>query len=315
MSSSRSIAAARQRRGVESAPPIKNNSYASNSSSKDNFNNNQQNRPNYRTTKSNIYQDNNKTSNMNNNANANQVSKLSVSDAFALVTLRLGRVELIINKLQSEGILDANNNINSENLGNTNNNFDDTILQNIITRLDGLDKKTVSNDLNQKLQSQYNFLSEDVKQTKEVVIKLQSFIMDISQKMNSFITTQETINEEFFDLRDDFHSSVLNDVSNTNPENDINKQIENIETIADENNTQQDDVVAVSENQENNQTFNNQTFNNETFDNQNLDSLIATNLDNFTETITNNTVEPVTTTEIPKNKQKNNKNKSMNVNV
>ena len=313
MSSSRSIAAARQRRGVESAPPIKNNNYASNPGNKDNFNNNQQPRPNYRTTKSNIYQENNPASNMNNNGNT--VSKLSVSDAFALVTLRLGRVELIINKLQSEGILDANNNINSENLGNTNNNFDDTILQNIITRLDGLDKKTVSNDLNQKLQSQYNFLSEDVKQTKEVVIKLQSFIMDISQKMNSFITTQETINEEFFDLRDDFHSSVLNDVSNTNPENDINKQIENIETIADENNTQQDDVVAVSENQENNQTFNNQTFNNETFDNQNLDSLIATNLDNFTETITNNTVEPVTTTEIPKNKQKNNKNKSMNVNV
>ena len=41
MSSSRSIAAARQRRGVESAPPIKNNSYASNSAGKDNFNNNQ----------------------------------------------------------------------------------------------------------------------------------------------------------------------------------------------------------------------------------------------------------------------------------
>jgi hypothetical protein len=158
MSSSRSIAAARQRRGVESAPPIKNNSYASNSSSKDNFNNNQQNRPNYRTTKTNIYQDNNTNANMNNNTNANQVSKLSVSDAFALVTLRLGRVELIINKLQSEGILDANNNINSENLGNNNSNFDDTILQNIITRLDGLDKKTVSNDLNQKLQSQYNVI-------------------------------------------------------------------------------------------------------------------------------------------------------------
>ena len=216
MSSSRSIAAARQRRGVESAPPIKNNSYASNSVGKDNFNNNnQQQRPNYRTTKSNIYQDNNAPSNMNNNAN--QVSKLSVSDAFALVTLRLGRVELIINKLQSEGILDANNNVNSENIGN-NNNFDDTILQNIITRLDGLDKKTVSNDLNQKLQSQYNVLSEDVKQTKEVVLKLQSFIMDISQKMNNFITTQETINEEFFDLRDDFHSSVINNVVLVNNE-------------------------------------------------------------------------------------------------
>lgn len=305
MSSSRSIAAARQRRGVESAPPIKNNSYASNSAGKDNFNNNQQQRPNYRTTKSNIYQDNNATSNMNNNAN--QVSKLSVSDAFALVTLRLGRVELIMNKLQSEGILDANNNIASENLGN-NNNFDDTILQNIITRLDGLDKKTVSNDLNQKLQSQYNVLTEDVKQTKEVVLKLQSFIMDISQKLNNFITTQENINEEFFDLRDDFHSSVINDVTNTISENDTNQSTENVDA---------GDVAITAENEENAQTVDNKESNS-----KNIDSLIANNLDNFTENTTNTentttaTEEEVTaTTEIPKNKQKNNKNKSMNVNV
>lgn len=302
MSSSRSIAAARQRRGVESAPPIKPNSYASNSVGRDNFNNNQQSRPNYRTTKSNIYQDNNAPTNMNNNAN--QVSKLSVSDAFALVTLRLGRVELIINKLQSEGILDANNNVNSETLGKNNNNFDDTILQNIITRLDGLDKKTVSNDLNQKLQSQYNVLSEDVKQTKEVVMKLQSFIMDISQKLNSFITTQESINEEFFDLRDDFHSSIINEVTNTIPEND--------ETSDDKNNAIEDEVVNTIENQENDLTVDN-----EMSDNQNLDRLIVNNLDNFIENTTNVVMEEVTTTttEISKNKQRNNKNKSMNVNV
>jgi len=302
MSSSRSIAAARQRRGVESAPPIKPNSYASNSVGKDNFNNNQQSRPNYRTTKSNIYQDNNAPTNMNNNAN--QVSKLSVSDAFALVTLRLGRVELIINKLQSDGILDANNNVNSETLGKNNNNFDDTILQNIITRLDGLDKKTVSNDLNQKLQSQYNVLSEDVKQTKEVVMKLQSFIMDISQKLNSFITTQESINEEFFDLRDDFHSSIINEVTNTIPEND--------ETSDDKNNAIEDEVVNTIENQENDLTVDN-----EMSDNQNLDRLIVNNLDNFIENTTNVVMEEVTTTtaEISKNKQRNNKNKSMNVNV
>jgi hypothetical protein len=305
MSSSRSIAAARQRRGVESAPPIKNNSYASNSASKDNFNNNQQSRPNYRTTKSNIYQDNNATSNMNNNAN--QVSKLSVSDAFALVTLRLGRVELIINKLQSEGILDANNNVNSENIGN-NNNFDDTILQNIITRLDGLDKKTVSNDLNQKLQSQYNVLSEDVKQTKEMMMKLQSYMIEISQKLNSFITTQENINEDFFDLRDDFNNSFINDTTNTISENETNQQTvnENVEVDTTVDNIS-NNVVDTIETHENNQTHDN-----ETLDNQNIDSLIANNLDNFTE---NTNVESVMTSEAPKNKQRNGKNKSMNVNV
>jgi hypothetical protein len=302
MSSSRSITAARQRRGVESAPPMKNNNYVSNSVGKDNFNNNQQSRPNYRTTKNNTYQD----ANSNNNT-TNPVSKLSVSDAFALVTLRLGRVELIINKLQTEGIIDANNNINSEKLNATggNNNFDDTILQNIITRLDGLDKKTVSNDLNQKLQSQFNSLSEDVKQTKEVVMKLQSFIMDVSQKMNSFITTQENINEDFFDLRDDFHNSLVNDTANpleqleNGPieESDINDVDANNESteIATEN--QLNDVVP-HENLS---------------DDKNIDSLIANNLNNFTEEANDNDTN--NTTSISKNKQKNNKNKSINLNV
>jgi hypothetical protein len=302
MSSSRSIAAARQRRGVESAPPIKNNNYASNPGNKDNFNNNQQSRPNYRTTKSNIYQDNNPASNMNNNAN--QVSKLSVSDAFALVTLRLGRVELIINKLQTEGIIDANNNVISEKLNNGENNttFDDTILQNIITRLDGLDKKTVSNDLNQKLQSQYNSLSEDVKQTKEVVMKLQSFIMDVSQKMNNFITTQENINEDFFDLRDDFHNSLVNETVNV-PEQLENEEI--VESGIHEENVNNESNEIVMENQ-----FNDVISDDIPSNDKNIDDLIANNFNNFTEEANDN--DSNNTTSISKNKQKN---KSMNLNV
>jgi hypothetical protein len=162
--------------------------------------------------------------------------------------------------------------------------------------------------LNQKLQSQYNVLSEDVKQTKEVVMKLQSFIMDISQKLNSFITTQESINEEFFDLRDDFHNSIINEVTNIIPEND--------ETSDDKNNAIEDEVVNTIENQENDLTVDN-----EMSDNQYLDRLIVNNLDNFLENTTNVVMEEVTTattataTEISKNKQRNNKNKSMNVNV
>ena len=304
MSSSRSIAAARQRRGVESAPPIKNNNYASNPGNKDNFNNNQQPRPNYRTTKSNIYQENNPASNMNNNGNT--VSKLSVSDAFALVTLRLGRVELIINKLQTEGIIDANNNVISEKLNNGDNaSFDDTILQNIITRLDGLDKKTVSNDLNQKLQSQYNSLSEDVKQTKEVVMKLQSFIMDVSQKMNSFITTQENINEDFFDLRDDFHNSLVNDTTNA-PEQLENEQIEESGTNDVDANNESNEIVP--ENQ-----LDAEISDDKPSDDKNIDSLIANNLTNFTEEANDNDTN--NTTSISKNKQKNNNNKSMNLNL
>jgi hypothetical protein len=305
MSSSRSIAAARQRRGVESAPPIKNNNYASNSVNKD-TNNNQQPRPNYKTTKSNIHVDNNTSSNVN---NANQVSKLSVSDAFALVTIRLGRVEMIINKLQIEGIIDANNNIiNTDNINSNNTSIDDTILQNIITRLDGLDKKTVSNDLNQKLQSQYNVLSEDVKQTKEMVMKLQSYMIEISHKLNTFVTTQENINEEFFDLRDEFNNNLnaINDGSNIISENETNQHIENDEAIDVNVSYDLASTVEILEND--------QTVDHETFESQNVDTTITGDLvDSFTETL-NNTVEQVTTSDAQKNNKKN-KNKTVNLNV
>jgi hypothetical protein len=262
MSSSRSIAAARQRRGVESAPPTKTNNYvASNnySSNKDNFNNNSQGRVNYRTTKSNIHQDNNQQNTNNTNS---QISKLSVSDAFALVTLRLGRLELIMNKLQGEGILDANNNINSDKVNAGSNNFDDTILQNIITRLDGLDKKTISNDLNQKLQSQFNFLNDEVKETKNMMIRLQSFIMDISQKLNSFISNQESINanqdsinEEFFDLRDNVENNKvvldnLDTIQGVNLNGPLGDSFEEVGEKMDEINENVDDVVEEKQTQE-----------------------------------------------------------------
>ena len=63
---------------------------------------------------------------------------------------------------------------------------------------------------NQKLQSQYNNLQEELKQTKDMMMKMQSFILENSQKLTSFIsnqelfnTNQEAINDELFDIRDD----------------------------------------------------------------------------------------------------------------
>lgn len=301
MSSSRSIAAARQRRGVESAPPIKTNNYVSaNNYSHSNKDNNSQVPVNYRTTKTNVFQDNHPQTN--NTNTPNQISKLSVSDAFALVTLRLGKVELFINKLQSEGILDANNNIVGEKINTTSNNFDDTILQNIITRLDGLDKKTISNDLNQKLQSQFNFLNDEVKETKNMMMRLQSFIMDISQKLNGFISSQESINsnqesinEEFFDLRDNFENSnkVLLETVETIPDGNINSSLEEFNEEAREKIEDETDLN-VSELTE-----------------EKLDVLESTTEIGTTELQPAEFVEPISSSK----KNKNNRNKSMNLNL
>ena len=338
MSSSRSIAAARQRRGVESAPPIKQNNYVS--ANKDNMNNNSQGRVNYRTTNTNIFQDNQPVNA--NNGIANPISKLSVSDAFALVTIRLGRVELIINKLQSEGILDSNNNINNEkiNNGSSSTNFDDTILQNIITRLDGLDKKTVSNDLNQKLQSQYNYLQEEIKQTKDMMMKMQSFIMDNSQKLNTFITNQESINvnqesinEEFFDLRDNIETTNNNleavnsiDKLNINKLNDvidldtaIKYNIDNITNVSVNTTTENEKKSIVENNSQEVLQYNNEIVENDTVENVTIENVTAENV-----TVENVTVENIKemtkeitneALETTSKKNKNNRNKSINLDL
>ena len=151
-------------------------------------------------------------------------------------------------------------------------------------------------------------MSEDVKQTKEVVMKLQSFIMDVSQKMNNFITTQDAVNEDFFDLRDDFHNSLVNDTTNA-PEQLENEQIEQIEESGTNDvdaNNESNEIV--TENQ-----LDAEISDDKPSDDKNIDSLIANNLTNFTEEANDN--DTTNTTSISKNKQKNNKNKSMNLSM
>lgn len=93
MSSSRSIAAARQRRAGE-APPVAQRGPATSINSQQAFAQQQmqQGNPNQLPPQ----------------APQVPVGKLSVGDAFALVTIRLGRIETIIQKLEAEGVIGPN---------------------------------------------------------------------------------------------------------------------------------------------------------------------------------------------------------------
>jgi hypothetical protein len=201
MSSSRSIAAARQRRAGE-APPVGQRGPGTSINSQQAFAQQQMQQP----------------------GNPNQlppqapqvpVGKLSIGDAFALVTIRLGRIETIIQKLEAEGVIGPNAVHASDSMEHDENMrlVDDTVIRNVIARLGDLEKgqtklatlaqnkqepelngeevyKMVENQTSE-LQNQVNQLKNELRDTKEMLMKLQSFSMETNQKIISIVLTQE----------------------------------------------------------------------------------------------------------------------------
>jgi hypothetical protein len=204
MSSSRSNAAARQRRAGE-APPVAQRGPGTSINSQQAFAQQQmqQGNPNQLPPQ----------------APQVPVGKLSVGDAFALVTIRLGRIETIIQKLEAEGVIGPNAHRASDTMEHDENMrlVDDTVIRNIVARLGDLEKgqtklTTLAQnkqepDLNMNseeifkmvesqtsdLQNQIGQLKNELRETKEMLMKLQSFSMDTNQKIISIILTQENL--------------------------------------------------------------------------------------------------------------------------
>jgi len=200
MSSSRSIAAARQRRAGE-APPVAQRGPGTSINSQQAFAQQQmqQGNPNQLPPQ----------------APQVPVGKLSVGDAFALVTIRLGRIETIIQKLEAEGVIGPNAQHGSDSIEHDENMrlVDDTVIRNIVARLGDLEKGQTKlttltqnkkdTDLNSEeifkmvenqtsdLQSQVSQLKNELRDTKEMLMKLQSFSMETNQKIISIVLTQE----------------------------------------------------------------------------------------------------------------------------
>jgi hypothetical protein len=130
-----------------------------------------------------------------------QQTKLSVSDAMALVTLRLGRVETFIQKIQHEG-LPSSSQQNEYVVEHDANSIiiNKDIFNNITDRLDGLEKghKNISllkgND-NNELNDKVKFIQTDLTSVKDMVLKLQSFVMDTNFKFSEFSSSLANFNQ------------------------------------------------------------------------------------------------------------------------
>jgi hypothetical protein len=123
--------------------------------------------------------------------------KLSIGDAFGLVTLRLGRVEQFMFDVQQQG------GVKSAEIPENSQVIDKSVFTNMISRLDGLEKKesnskqltTLENELRStkdlliSLMSKFEKFSKETeerfKETDEKFVDFDSAIADIEQKMDS----------------------------------------------------------------------------------------------------------------------------------
>jgi len=115
-----------------------------------------------------------------------QPIKLSVSDAMALVTLRLGRVEQILQNLPVDGPMN-NGSESQENIRIV----DDDLFLSILNRLDDIEKKldepTVQSDpsIPEAVNKSLGDLTQEVKMTKDLLLQMQIFTMKLEQRISS----------------------------------------------------------------------------------------------------------------------------------
>jgi hypothetical protein len=254
MSSSRSIAAARNRRsGETSVKPMQPQqqrqqqrpvtSIPSQSAfSNQNMNPNMQqynNRNVNNTTNNRNF--NNTTNNRNVDipnalkSNGLPFSKLTVSDAIGLVTLRLGRVEQFIIDTQEDG-----SNLNNTNTSIPENSkiIDNSVLTSIINRIDSLEKKEINTVSHS---SQINNLEKEVLNIKNLLNNLTNNLNNLTNDMTGFISVT---NEKFMDYENalieiekeaslfhglenniDENGNLDEDDSNENNENNENNEV------------------------------------------------------------------------------------------
>jgi len=212
MSSSKSIAAARNRRA--NAPENISSSRSVPGYFPPPQQQQQQQRPNV-SSNSSVYSTSTVRSSVDTNNKPNAITKLSISNAFALVTLRLGRVEQYLQKIQEEGgVLLSVSSQDNENMQMV----DEGVVKSIINRLDQIEQNKFSSTTPKNIEEQFNEVKKRIirlennnKEIKDFLMKLQSFTISTDQKVNDFIKKQNeiiTYNEELTNKLEYFLSNT-----------------------------------------------------------------------------------------------------------
>jgi hypothetical protein len=208
-SSSRSIAAARSRRAGESQPPVSGGRPGTSIASHSAFVQQQMPPPpsnNVRIAKAPMQQQQQQQQAQ----GGLPFSKLSVSDAIGLITLRLGRIEQIV--MESE-----NDVLHSQSKGNIPENskiVDNSVLTTIINRLDSLEKREGSNNVASSVAS----LEKELKETKDLLshllFKFELFSKETNEKFGDFEGAISEIeknmeSQQFVELNDTMSATLV----------------------------------------------------------------------------------------------------------
>jgi hypothetical protein len=187
MSSSRSIAAARSRRAGESQPPVSGGRPVTSIASHSAFVQQQMPPPppnNVRIAKAPMQQQQQQMSQQ----GASPFSKLSISDAIGLVTLRLGRVEQFIIDFENGEIEGHHpNSGGGSSIPENSKIVDNSVLTTIVNRLDALEKKEGSGNVNA---SSIASLEKEMKEAKDLLshllFKYELFTKETNEKFSDF---------------------------------------------------------------------------------------------------------------------------------
>ena len=186
MSSSRSIAAARSRRAGESQPPVSGGRPVTSIASHSAFVQQQMPPPpsnNVRIAKAPMQQQQQQMPQQ----GASPFTKLSISDAIGLVTLRLGRVEQFIIDFENGEIEGQHPNSGGSSIPENSKIVDNSVLTTIVNRLDALEKKEGSGNVNA---SSIASLEKEMKEAKDLLshllFKYELFTKETNEKFGDF---------------------------------------------------------------------------------------------------------------------------------
>ena len=186
--SSRSLAAARARRSNETAPPVSGNRPGTSINSHAAFS--QQMPSNVRVSQTinpqQQYTQNAPPPSTQTAQNKLPFSKLSISDAIGLITLRLGRVEQWV--IETEHEKDETTPSNVNNLPENSKIIDNSIFTNMISRLDSLEKNSNSSDSESisKITNEISSLKEQIAKIGDVTINHNLLVSKHTEQLFKF---------------------------------------------------------------------------------------------------------------------------------
>jgi hypothetical protein len=147
-------------------------------------------------------------------------NKLSVSDAFALVTLRLGRVELLLQKWQAMGVESASG-VHIPQATSTAPDVNNTIVKSLVSRIDDLEKSVKAAVSMKDFEAKISMLSDrnthllnELRDAKDTIFKLQTITLETSQKMMQMMMSKSApeVASPSAEMQDEAESLELEDV-------------------------------------------------------------------------------------------------------